>query len=148
MMQKGAKVVYGREKEFTYLVTAVKRPKADDWSRSAPKFFLPVHGEHRMLVKRARQAQSMDIPPENALFKGDVVEVSESGICVAGKVKLELNWVDTSGSGMVSGKVLKGRQHLADKKASLQWRRPWLEWQADDDRAISARCNLNRSNAK
>jgi len=24
--------VYGREKEFTYLVTAVKKTKVDDWS--------------------------------------------------------------------------------------------------------------------
>jgi len=59
-----------------------------------PKFFLPVHGEHRMLVKHAETAQSMGIPAENMLIiqNGDVVEVSESGICVAGKVKLELNW--------------------------------------------------------
>jgi len=30
-----------------------------------PKFFLPVHGEHRMLVKHAETAQSMGIPAEN-----------------------------------------------------------------------------------
>jgi len=34
-------------------------------------------------------------------------EVSESGICVAGKVQAGVELVDTSGSGMVSGKVLK-----------------------------------------
>jgi len=47
-----------------------------------------------MLVKHAETAQSMGIPAENMLIiqNGDVVEVSESGICVAGKVKLELNW--------------------------------------------------------
>jgi len=28
LMMQGAKVVYGREKEFTYLVTAVKKTKS------------------------------------------------------------------------------------------------------------------------
>jgi len=45
---------------------------------------------------------------------GDVVEVSESGICVAGKVQAGVELVDTSGSGMVSGKV-KGAAALADE---------------------------------
>jgi len=59
-----------------------------------PKFFLPVHGEHRMLVKHAETAQSMGIPAENMLIiqNGDVVEVSESGIASPVKSKLELNW--------------------------------------------------------
>jgi len=70
-----------------------------------------------MLVKHAETAQSMGIPPENMLIiqNGDVVEVSESGIRVAGKVQTGVELVDTSSSGMVSGKVLKERQRLAEE---------------------------------
>jgi len=99
-----------------------------------PKFFLPVH-EHRMLVKHAETAQSMGIPANMLIIQnGDVVEVSESGI--ASPVKSAgVELVDTSGSGMVSGKVL-GAAAFWQTKASLQWRRRWIEWQADEAKFI------------
>ena len=82
-----------------------------------PKFFLPVHGEHRMLVKHSQTAQSMGIPAENMVIiqNGDVVEVSEEAIRVSGKVPAGIELVDTSGCGMVSGQVLQERQKMAEE---------------------------------
>lgn len=128
LMMQGAKVVYGREKGIHVSGHGCQEDQKLMIGLTRPKFFLPVHGEHRMLVKHAETAQSMGIPAENMLIiqNGDVVEVSESGICVAGKVQAGVELVDTSGSGMVSGKVLKERQHLADEgiitvAAAVDW---------------------------
>ena len=43
-----------------------------------PKFFVPVHGEHRMLVRHARTGHSMGVPEDNTLIidNGDVVELT------------------------------------------------------------------------
>lgn len=128
LMMQGAKVVYGRENGIHVSGHGCQEDQKLMIGLTRPKFFLPVHGEHRMLVKHAQTAQSMGIPPENMLIihNGDVVEVSESGIGVAGKVQAGVELVDTSGSGMVSGKVLKERQHLADEgiitvAAAVDW---------------------------
>lgn len=70
-----------------------------------------------MLVKHAQTAQSMGIPPENMVIvqNGDVVEVSDEHIAVVDKVPAGIELVDTSGSGMVSSKVLQERQRLASE---------------------------------
>jgi len=47
-----------------------------------PKFFVPVHGEHRMLVCHSRSAQIMGVPKDNILIieNGDVVELTPDSI--------------------------------------------------------------------
>lgn len=117
LMIQGAKVVYGRDKGIHVSGHGCQEDQKLMIGLTRPKFFLPVHGEHRMLVEHAKTAQSMGIPPENMLIvqNGDIVEVSEANICVAGKVQAGIELVDTSSAGMVSGKVLKERQRLAEE---------------------------------
>jgi ribonuclease J len=93
-----------------------------------PKFFVPFHGEHRMLVKHAETAQSTGIPAENMIIiqNGDVVELTEESIRVAGKVPSGIELVDTTSSGMVSAKVLHERQRMASEgivtiAAAIDW---------------------------
>lgn len=119
LMILGAKVVYGRENGIHVSGHGCQEDQKLMIGLTRPKFFLPVHGEHRMLVKHAQTAQSMGIPAENMLIiqNGDVVEVSEERIAVVSKVQAGVDLVDTSGSGMVSGKVLKERQRLAEEGA-------------------------------
>lgn len=80
-----------------------------------PKFFLPVHGEHRMLVKHSQTAQSMGIPAENMVIidNGDTIELRENSISKGDKVASGIELMDTSRSGVVDDRVLKERQHLA-----------------------------------
>jgi ribonuclease J len=67
-----------------------------------------------MLVQHAKTAQNMGIPPENMVIidNGDVVELTEDSIGLAGKVPSGLELVDRSG--IVHDTVLKERQQLAD----------------------------------
>ncbi|NES66855.1 MAG: ribonuclease J, partial [Okeania sp. SIO2D1] len=81
-----------------------------------PKFFVPFHGEHRMLVKHSQTAQSMGVPPENMVViqNGDVVELTKDSIYVADRVPSGIELVDSSRSGMVEDNILKERQQLAE----------------------------------
>lgn len=117
LMMQGAKVIYGREKGIHVSGHGCQEDQKLMIALTRPKFFLPVHGEHRMLVKHSETAQSMGIPAQNMVIikNGDVVEVSEEAIRVADKVQAGIELVDTSGSGIVSGKVLKERQRMAEE---------------------------------
>ncbi len=128
LMMQGAKVVYGRHQGVHVSGHGCQEDQKLMLALTQPKFFLPVHGEHRMLVKHSHTAQSMGVPPENMVIiqNGDVVELTEESIRVAGKVPSGLELVDTSGSGMVSAKVLEERQQMAEDgivtvAAAISW---------------------------
>ncbi|MGV0027122.1 ribonuclease J [Phormidesmis priestleyi] len=115
LMIQGAKVIYGKEQGIHVSGHGSQEDQKLMISLTRPKFFLPVHGEHRMLVKHSQTAQSMNIPAENMVIinNGDVVELTKDSIGIGGKVPSGIELVDTSRSGMVNQKVLKERQHLA-----------------------------------
>ncbi|WP_421659126.1 ribonuclease J [Leptothermofonsia sp. ETS-13] len=128
LMMKGAKVIYGREQGIHVSGHGCQEDQKLMIGLTRPKFFLPVHGEHRMLVRHAQTAQSMGIPAENMVIidNGDVVELSENSIRIAGKVPAGLELVDASRSGVVNDNVLKERQRLAEDgivtvAATLDW---------------------------
>ena len=114
LMIQGAKVIYGREQGIHVSGHGCQEDQKLMIALTRPKLFLPVHGEHRMLVKHSQTAQSMGIPADNMVVidNGDIVEVSESGIRVAGKVPAGIELVDRAG--VVNATVLKERQHLAE----------------------------------
>lgn len=127
-MMQGANVVYGREKGIHVSGHGCQEDQKLMLALTRPKFFLPVHGEHRMLVKHAEIAQSMGVPADNMVIiqNGDIVELTEESISVVGKVPSGLELVDTSSSGMVSAKVLQERQKMAEEgivtiAAAIDW---------------------------
>jgi ribonuclease J len=80
-----------------------------------PRFFIPVHGEHRHLHWHADLARQMGMPAERVflLEDGDVLELTESHGRVAGRVPAGRVLVDGKGVGDVGDTVLRDRQHLA-----------------------------------
>lgn len=80
-----------------------------------PKFFVPVHGEYRMLVKHARLAQEMGIPESNVFVveNGQVLEVTRTKASLAGRVTAGRVMVDGLGVGDVGNIVLRDRKQLA-----------------------------------
>jgi ribonuclease J len=128
LMIQGANVVYGRDKGIHVSGHGCQEDQKLMIALTRPKFFLPVHGEHRMLIKHSQTAQSMGIPANNMVIirNGDVVELTENSIRAAGKVPAGLELVDTSSSGMVSAKVLQERQRMANEgivtiAAAIDW---------------------------
>ncbi len=81
-----------------------------------PKFFIPMHGEYRMLVRHAELAESMGIPKENILIgeNGNIFELSNRAARINGKVTAGPVFVDGLGVGDVGNIVLRERQQLSD----------------------------------
>ena len=114
LMIQGANVIYGRDKGIHVSGHGAQEDQKLMLSLTRPKFFVPVHGEHRMLVQHAKMAHAMGIPPENTVVinNGDIVEVTENSIGVAGKVPSGIELVDRCG--IVHDNILKERQQLAE----------------------------------
>ncbi|MFM2432614.1 MAG: hypothetical protein RLZZ511_3828 [Cyanobacteriota bacterium] len=115
LMMQGAKVVYGRAENVHVSGHGCQEDQKLMLALTKPKFFLPVHGEHRMLVKHSQTAQSMGVPAENMVIidNGDVVELDVTHIRKNGKVPSGIELIDTSRSGIVTSKVLEERQQIA-----------------------------------
>ena len=81
-----------------------------------PKFFIPIHGEYRMLHHHALLAVSMGMPEENILIPdiGEVVEISSRDMHIGGKVPAGSMLIDGLGIGDVGAVVLRDRKHLSE----------------------------------
>lgn len=113
LMMQGANVIYGRHQGIHVSGHGAQEDHKLMLALTRPKFFMPVHGEHRMLIQHGKMAQSMGIPAENIVItdNGDVVELTEDSISVVGQVPSGIELVDRSG--IVHHEVLKERQQLA-----------------------------------
>jgi len=80
-----------------------------------PKFFMPVHGEYRHLVKHKLLAQSLGMPKENIVIaeNGSVVELTNNSINITGKVTAGKVLIDGLGVGDVGNVVLRDRRQLS-----------------------------------
>lgn len=81
-----------------------------------PKFFVPVHGEYRHLVKHSRLAVECGVARERALVVEDGQPVKfypDGSIKFLDRIPVEHIYVDGKGVGDVGSTVLKERQLLA-----------------------------------
>ncbi|MGQ9836535.1 MAG: ribonuclease J [Cyanobacteriota bacterium] len=115
LMELGANVIYGKDKGLHVSGHGCQEDQKLMLALTRPKFFVPTHGEYRMLIKHAETAMSMGIPRENIVIidNGDVVEVSQDRIAVVDKVPSGLQMIDDSRAGVVMDEVLQERQQVA-----------------------------------
>lgn len=80
-----------------------------------PQYFIPVHGEYRMLWQHAELAESMGMPRENIILpeNGQVIEMSADSVALSGIVPTGTILVDGLGIGDVGNVVLRDRKHLS-----------------------------------
>jgi ribonuclease J len=116
LMMLGAKVVYGKGEGIHVSGHGCQEDHKLMLALTRPKFFVPVHGEHRMLVCHSKTAQSMGVPADNILIidNGDVVELTPESIRRGEAVKAGIELLDASRNGIVDARVLKERQQLAE----------------------------------
>ena len=81
-----------------------------------PKFFVPVHGEQRMLQIHGKLAREMGMDPNHILISdiGRVMEFTPNSAKLAGTVTAGQVFVDGYGVGDVGSVVLRDRKHLAE----------------------------------
>jgi len=115
LFYKGAEVIYERLADLHVSGHACQEELKMMLALTKPKFFMPVHGEHRHLRKHADLARQMGVDPKNIVVaeNGCVVEITKKSIKKAGTVQAGKVLVDGTGVGDVGSVVLRDRKLLA-----------------------------------
>ena len=81
-----------------------------------PKYFMPVHGEYRHLIRHKELAEGMGMSPDRIFVSdiGKIVEISDEGAKFNGVVPAGKVLIDGSGIGDVGNIVLRDRKNLAE----------------------------------
>ncbi len=81
-----------------------------------PKYFMPFHGEYRMLKKHADIATVCGIPRQNTfvLGNGDVLSMYKGKVRKSGSVQASDIYVDGNRIGEISNAVMKDRRIMAN----------------------------------
>lgn len=118
LFRLGAKVVYGSgsttgmhvsghasQEELKLMLTFMK-----------PKYFIPIHGEYRMLHQHRVLAESVGVDPDHIfiLGNGDVVDIEDQTARQDRKIAAGNTLVDGWGIGDVGNIVLRDRKHMAE----------------------------------
>ncbi len=116
LYRRGARVVYEKLAEVHVSGHAYQDELKLMHSLLKPKFFIPVHGEHRHLKKHAELAMKMGMESSNIIITdiGSCVEVTKRSIRLADNVPAGYVLVDGLGVGDVGSVVLRDRKHLSE----------------------------------
>ena len=117
LFHKGAEVIYDRHTDLHVSGHASQEEQKMMLALIRPKYFIPVHGEYRMLVKHAQIGKEMGVAPQNVLVaeNGDVIEITKKSMKVEETVTTGAVLLDGSGGlGEVGSVVLRDRHKLAE----------------------------------
>ena len=118
LMHLGADVIYESSAGIHVSGHGCQEDIKTIMSLTKPKYFIPVHGEYKHLVKNRELAIEMGIPKENILVgeNGYVIEIlPQGGMRCNTTVPAGAVLVDGSGVGDVGSIVLRDRRMLADE---------------------------------
>lgn len=82
-----------------------------------PKYFMPIHGEYRMLKTHAKLAAEIGCPIENTfvMSNGDILKLNRNGAMVEGKVKSGDIYIEGTRVGDFSSEIIKERKLLSNE---------------------------------
>jgi ribonuclease J len=116
LFMRGADVVYGRDAGVHVSGHACREEQKLMINLCKPKFFVPVHGEYRMLVKHAELAVECGVAEENTFVmeNGDVLEIFKDRGAKIGRVKSGIILIDNSTSWPIQQQTVQERQLMAE----------------------------------
>ena len=117
LFHKGAEVIYDRHTDLHVSGHASQEEHKMMLALIRPKYFIPVHGEYRMLVKHAELGKEMGVGPKNVVVaeNGSVIEITKKGIKCEDSVPAGAVLLDGSGGiGEVGSVVMRDRRKLAE----------------------------------
>ncbi|OGP69498.1 MAG: ribonuclease J [Deltaproteobacteria bacterium RBG_13_60_28] len=111
----GAEVVYQQVADIHVSGHASQEELKLLLNLTRPRYFIPIHGEMRHLVKHTHLARAVGIPEEGLLLakNGEQVRFEDGNATISGGVEVGRVFVDGKGVGDVSRIVLRDRRHLA-----------------------------------
>ena len=116
LFRKGVKVVYDRADMLHVSGHACQEELKIIHALTKPRFFIPIHGEQRMLQIHSQLAQDMGMDRNHIAIadNGAVIEITAKTIKVNGSVPSGEVYVDGSGVGDVGAVVMRDRKRLAE----------------------------------
>ena len=116
LFHKGAEVIYDKNTDLHVSGHASQEEQKMVLALTKPKYFIPVHGEYRMLVKHAALGRMMGVKPQNIVIaeNGKVIEISKKGIRCEETVQAGAVMLDGSGTSEVGSVVMRDRHRLAE----------------------------------
>jgi len=117
LTQRGAEVVYESMAEVHVSGHACEEELKIMHSLVNPHFFIPVHGEYKMMKKHIIIAQKLGLNKRNIIMPdiGDCIELSISSMKKIGSVPAGIKLIDGLGSGCTDSSVLRDRKILAEE---------------------------------
>ena len=115
LLKKGCKVIYESMYEVHVSGHACQEELKLMHALVKPKYFIPVHGEYRMLWQHAVLAESMGMNSTDIVLPetGQVIEMNQEGLYLAEQIPTGAVLVDGLGIGDVGNVVLRDRKHLS-----------------------------------
>ena len=116
LFRKGVKVIYNRADMLHVSGHACQEELKIIHALTKPRFFIPLHGEQRMLQIHSQLAQDMGMERNHIAIadNGSVIEITAKTIKVNGTVPSGEVYVDGSGVGDVGAVVMRDRKRLAE----------------------------------
>jgi ribonuclease J len=113
----GAEVLYEKVKEVHASGHAHREELKIMLETVSPKYFIPVHGEYRHLIKHANLARETGVAPERVLVleDGQPLTMLPRGVRFEDEFQSKSVLVDGKGVGDVGKSILKERRLLADE---------------------------------
>lgn len=116
LLEAGANVIHGKINNIHTSGHGGQEEQKLMLQLMKPKYFVPIHGEHRMQKIHASLAQKTGVPEENCfvLDNGQIVAFTEDSARRAGDFDAKDVYVDGSGIGDIGNVVLRDRKILSD----------------------------------
>lgn len=116
LYRRGAEVIHEKVSEIHVSGHASQEELKLMLGLVRPRYFVPIHGEYRHLVRHIQLAAQMGLPPENCLLaeNGDIISFDAEGGFLAGRVPTGRILVDGKGVGDVGDRVLRERRILGE----------------------------------
>jgi ribonuclease J len=116
LLEAGANVIHGKVNNIHTSGHGGQEEQKLMLRLMKPKFFVPIHGEHRMQKIHAGLAQQTGVPEDHCFIvdNGEIVAFTEDSARRAGSFDAQDVYIDGSGIGDIGNVVLKDRKMLSD----------------------------------